>query len=202
MDIHPAARTEDSRLIHHAPLPRLWTPEHGASGLLVIARPRPLAVVVGGRVLTRAADEEEPFRGRRRTVTLQGLVIINSTRQSEPTRIIGHPDLASGTSVRHRDMLYISIGEAVYRQSQGEEVEIHLTPNPDDEEALGAVRARARRRWEGDHLPDGWTRPLPPPPTSKEEPPRPGGDDLPDELRALADRIRARNASSPDSEAS
>jgi hypothetical protein len=58
---------------------------------------------------------------------------------------------------------------------------------------LAGVRQRARRRWEGDHLPDGWTRPLPPAPN----PDRSRGlsrksGELPDELRALADRFRSK----------
>ena len=130
-------------------------------------------------------------------MTLGGLVVLSSSssgsssRHVEPTRVIGHPDLASGTSVQRGQTLYVSVAEAVYRQRQGADVELHLTPTEEDNEALADFRARARQRWESDRLPDGWTRPLPPP-TPKDEAPRARGvDDLPDELRALAERIRS-----------
>jgi hypothetical protein len=135
-----------------------------------------------------------PWGRREASVTLGGLIVISASRRSEPARVIGHPDLASGTSVRQGDSLYVSVAEAIYRQGQGEEVEIHLTPDPEDKEALAGFRARARRRWESDRLPDGWTRPLPPP-SPKEEAPRGKDDeDLPEELRALAEQIRAKAA--------
>ncbi len=111
--------------------------------------------------------------------------------------MIGHPELASGTSVRQGESLYVSIAEAIYRQGQGEEVEIHFAPSAEDDQALAGFRARARRRWEGDRLPDGWTRPLPPPAPKDEAPPARGGDDLPEELRTLAEQIRAKAATRP-----
>jgi DNA-directed RNA polymerase specialized sigma24 family protein len=95
------------------------------------------------------------------------LIIVSSSRRREPTRIIGHPDLASGASVQRGETLYVSIAEAVYRESRNEPVELHFTPTPEDAEALSDLRSRARNRWENDRLPDGWTRPLPPPPTPK-----------------------------------
>lgn len=169
--------------------PRLWTPGDGLSGLVVVARTRPLLAVVGHRVVEVDSDNRGQ-RERREAVTLGGLVIINASRRPEPKRVVGHPDLASGTSVRHQDRLYVSVAEAVYRQSQGEEVEIHLMPTEEDKEALTDFRARARRRWESDRLPDGWTRPLPPP-APRMEAPR-DESDLPRDLRELAERIRAK----------
>ena len=126
-------------------------------------------------------------------MTLGGLVIVGSTRQKEPTRIIGHPDLASGASVQRGETLYVSVAEAVYRESRGEEVSIHLTPTHEDKEALSDLRVRARHRWESDRLPDGWTRPLPPAPQKPSPKDVTGSiEDMPDELRVLAERIRAK----------
>jgi len=129
-------------------------------------------------------------------VTLGGLVIVSNSRQKEPTRIVGHPDLASGASVQRGDTLYVSVAEAIYRESRGEEVELHLTPTDEDGEALSDLRARARHRWESDRLPDGWTRPLPQQPqpqavNAKER----SLSNLPEELRAIAERIRAKEES-------
>ena len=76
------------------------------------------------------------------------------------------------------------------------DVEIHLTPTIEDAEALAELRSRARQRWENDRLPDGWTRPLPPPvvSSSKEKELDPV---MPEELRALAERLRAKEAREP-----
>lgn len=129
-------------------------------------------------------------------MTLGGLGIVGSVRQKEPTRIIGHPDLASGASVQRGDTLYVSVAEAVYRESRGEEVDIHLTPTDEDSEALADLRVRARHRWESDRLPDGWTRPLPP--VAQKPSPKDistDTEDMPEELRALAERIRAKDES-------
>ena len=115
---------------------------------------------------------------------------MGTIRKKEPAHIVGHPDLASGASVQRGDTLYVSIAEAVYRESRGEEVELHFFPTPEDEEALGDLRIRARNRWENDRLPDGWTRPVPPVPTPKTE--EVGGDRLTPDLRTLAETIRAR----------
>lgn len=128
-------------------------------------------------------------------MTLGNLVIVSSTRQKEPSRIIGHPDLASGASVQRGDTLYVSVAEAVYREMRGEEVDIHLTPTAEDNEALADLRVRARHRWETDRLPDGWTRPLPPPtPTPKVAISSERGESgsMPEELRSLADRFRVK----------
>lgn len=175
---------------------RLWTPASGPSGLIVVARPRPLAAVIGGRIVeVPSADSlfsgtpaESDAGGRLYRVLAGGLVIVSNSRQKEPTRIIGHPDLASGASVQRGDVLYVSVAEAVYRESRGEEVEIHLQPTPEDNDALSDLRARARHRWENDRLPDGWTRPLPPVSEKKEASLEP----LTEELRSLAERIRAK----------
>ncbi len=116
---------------------------------------------------------------------------MSNSRRREPTRIVGHPDLASGASVQRGDTLYVSIAEAVYRESRGESVELHFTPTDDDSEALSDLRLRARNRWENDRLPDGWTRPLPPPPPT----PKTGvadDDALPADLAALAEELRSR----------
>ncbi len=112
---------------------------------------------------------------------------MSTTRKKEPTRVVGHPDLASGASVQRGDVLYVSIAEAVYRESRGEEIELHFVPTPEDEEALRDLRVRARNRWENDRLPDGWTRPLPTP-TPKNDSESP----LSAELRSLRDEIRAK----------
>jgi hypothetical protein len=108
--------------------------------------------------------------------------------------VIGHPDLASGASVQRGETLYVSVAEAVYRESRGEEVEVHLLPTPEDNEALADLRSRARHRWESDRLPDGWTRPLPPAPVQQVPSPKDsqGSGELPEELRALAAQIRCR----------
>lgn len=124
-----------------------------------------------------------------------GIPIVGSARQKEPTRVIGHPDLASGASVQRGETLYVSVAEAVYRETRGEEVDIHLTPTEEDCEALSDLRVRARHRWESDRLPDGWTRPLPPSPASQQPSPKDISgrvEDMPEELRALADRLRAK----------
>jgi hypothetical protein len=182
--------------------PLLWTPDQGASGLLIVARPKPLLAVVGGRLFETASDTESgssgPDRvsngigGRLQPVTLGGLVIVSNSRQKEPTRIIGHPDLASGASVQRGETLYVSVAEAIYRESRGEDVEVHLVPTTEDNDALSDLRARARHRWDSDRLPDGWTRPLPPNPQPIPSKQAPLEDGLTDDLRALAERIRAK----------
>lgn len=175
---------------------RLWTPPPSSEGLLVVAQTRPLLAVVGGRLWE--TDRGGARKGR--AVIRggwEGIVVITSSaaRHKEPTRIIGHPDLASGASVQRGEALYVSVAEAIYRESQGDEVEVHLIPTPEDAEALADLRVRARHRWENDRLPDGWTRPLPPP-TPKDGPiaGRGGNEAMSDEMRSLAERLRAKNA--------
>lgn len=198
---YPATRASGLLIVGGAPPARLWTPAQGLSGLVVVARVRPLSLVVGGRVHEVVSSDvwpESGDSGRRRAVSLGGLGLIGTSRQGDPTRVIGHPELASGTSVRHRDTLYVSVSEAVYREGQGEEnVEIHLTPTPEDTEALASVKVRARKRWDGDRLPDGWTRPLPPRAAEPKAAPRPGGAELTEELRALAERFRSKTGDEP-----
>ncbi|MBC8101852.1 MAG: hypothetical protein H7Z41_04610 [Cytophagales bacterium] len=185
---------------------RLWTPGRGPSGLIVAAQRQPLALVIGGRIYETSQGAAESsgshrIRGRVRPVTPGGLVIIGSARQKEPTRVIGHPDLASGATVLRGETLYVSVAEAIYRESRGEDVDIHLTPTEEDGKALSDLRSRARHRWESDRLPDGWTRPLPPAPVQQQPSPKdvPGGiSDIPEELRALAERIRAKEGSLED----
>jgi len=197
----------------------LWTPNQGPSGMIVVARPRPLAAVVGGRIIeqvTPASSLEalEPFGqpeqhgvgsgssegyARRLTqVTLGGLVVVSNTRHKEPTKIVGHPDLASGASVQRGDTLYVSVSEAIYRESRGEEVEVHLVPTAEDAEALADLRIRARHRWESDRLPDGWTRPLPPPQQAGPQPSKEQSVGLPDDLRELAERLRSKESRDDD----
>ena len=186
---------------------RLWTPEAGSTGIVLAARQQPLLAVIGGRVTRGARDSEitatgyEPVQGGEgRPVTLGGLVIMSGSRHKEPTQVIGHPDLASGASVQRGDTLYVSVAEAIYRESRGEMVEVHLTPTAEDNAALSDLRARARHRWENDRLPDGWTRPLPP--TKEQQVPMPkegkesmGSSRLSDELRRLAEDIKTRDRS-------
>jgi len=166
---------------------RLWTPDQGTSGLILIPPPRRLAAVIGGRVVTVGAPAREtpPVEPLRRTQG--GLIIVSSSRKREPNRIIGHPDLASGASVQRGETLYVSIAEAVYRESRGEEVELHFVSTDEDNEALRELRVRARSRWENDRLPDGWTRPLQHPPT-----PKTIDTGLSEELRAAAEEFLAR----------
>ena len=192
------------------PFAGLWTPGGGAaSGLLVVARTKPLAVVLGGRIIERGGQNRhtngeytgQAAQGDRGgwQVTLGGLVIMSNMRQKEATRVVGHPDLASGASVQRGDILYVSVAEAVYRETRGEEVEVRLCPTDEDNEALSDLRLRARHRWDSDRLPDGWTRPLPPPTGANRLPCEKSLDTaatskngLPENLRELAERIRAK----------
>lgn len=176
-------------------VPRLWTPDQGASGLIVLPPPRTLSVVVGGRVVameSRRVNSTNTVQEEQVQATPGGLIIVSSSRKREPARTIGHPDLASGASVQRGDLLYVSIAEAVYRESRGETVELHFESTEEDNEALRDLRVRARNRWENDRLPDGWTRPLPlPAPTPKKT-------GLSEELRALAEEWNARQRSVED----
>src|SRR5690349_8542041 len=85
--------SEGNRLPNRATtMQRLWTPAQGASGLVVVARHRPLAAVIGGRIVEVATGEEsDSIRTGRRLaqVMLGGLVIVSNSRQKEPTRIVG-----------------------------------------------------------------------------------------------------------------
>jgi hypothetical protein len=165
---------------------RLWTPDCGPSGLLLICRPTPLSAVLGGRIVEVNMATRSLFTSRRASIE-GGLILMSTTRKKEPTRVVGHPELASGASVQRGDTLYVSIAEAVYRESRGEEIELHFVPTADDEEALRDLRVRARNRWENDRLPDGWTRPLPrPTPKTAAE------GELTAELRAVREELRAR----------
>lgn len=190
--------------IYVAETPRPWTPGVGPTGILLVARQEPLLAVIGGRVTQMSRRDEitntgyvSVQGGEGRPVTLGGLVIMSGSRHKEPTQVIGHPDLASGASVQRGDTLYVSVAEAIYRESRGEPVEVHLTPTAEDNAALSDLRARARHRWENDRLPDGWTRPLPP--TKEQQVPMPkeimGTSRLSDELRRLAEDIKTRDRS-------
>ncbi|GAB4461834.1 MAG: hypothetical protein OHK0029_27720 [Armatimonadaceae bacterium] len=106
--------------------------------------------------------------------------------------MIGHPDLASGASVQRGETLYVSVAEAIYREGRGEEVEVHLIPTPEDDEALADLRSRARHRWENDRLPDGWTRPLPP--REEQKPVKKENEiGISEELRTLAEQLRTKS---------
>jgi len=115
--------------------------------------------------------------------------MITGDEKKEP-KVIGHPDLAAGASVNRGDILYTSIQEAIYRESRGENVEIHFYSTEEDDAVLADLRARARKRWTGDRLPDGWTRPLPPNKYQAIDPEAKPGQ-LSAELEALAAEIRA-----------
>jgi hypothetical protein len=174
--------------------PRIWTPPQGGAGLILIARPQPLSLVIGGRIVERSGTGAlelpptvHPGAGRQLQRTPGGLIIVSSARRREPTRIVGHPDLASGASVQRGETLYVSIAEAVYKESRGDTVELHFTPTEEDNEALKDLRVRARNRWENDRLPDGWTRPLPPP-TPKSD----AVDGIPDALQDVYEEMLAK----------
>ncbi len=135
---------------------QLWTPDQGASGLIVVARQRPLLLVVGGQVVENAPNPQTPATPLRETRSAGGLIILS--RSTEKPRIVGHPDLATQTRYRRGETLYVSISEALWLESQGEDVELHFQPEPEDQDALAEVKQKVRRRWENDHLPDGWSR--------------------------------------------
>lgn len=140
---------------------RLWLPDHGPAGLIVVARPRPLALVMGGRIVE--AEERPSTRetspAPRESRTASGLIILSRSTRTAPTRIVGHPDLATHARYRRGDTLYVSIAEAVHREAKGESVELHFEPDDADREALEGVAERARRQWDNDALPDAWMRP-------------------------------------------
>lgn len=73
--------------------------------------------------------------------------------------IIGHPDLPEGASHQAGDTLYTSIYEALNRQKDGQEVEIHWTSTPIDELALASLRETIIQKRRHDPLSklDGWT---------------------------------------------
>jgi hypothetical protein len=64
-----------------------------------------------------------------------------------------------GATVRKDDTLYVSISEAIYRQRQGEEVELHFNSTSDDDKTLAQTKEQVWKQWDDDTLPDGWTRP-------------------------------------------
>ncbi len=51
------------------------------------------------------------------------------------------------------------MSEAIYRQNQGEDVEMHFTSTPDDDKTLAYTKEQVWKQWDNDRLPDGWTRP-------------------------------------------
>ena len=141
----------------------IWIPDHGASGLIIIPKPTPILLVSGGRVQTWTPRTAQPVATQAPTNALDiqqtsGGIFIVKHRPAKPRRIIGHPELATGATVRKDDTLYISISEAIYRQRQGEDVELHFTPTDEDETTLAYTKEQVWKQWEADSLPDGWTR--------------------------------------------
>ena len=114
---------------------QIWTPRQGASGLIIIPKPTPILIVTGGRVhswtpqQTRATEPSATVELHRTT----GGILYVKQRSAKPRRIIGHPELAMGATVRKDDTLYVSISEAIYRQHQGEDVELHFTSTSEDD---------------------------------------------------------------------
>ncbi len=142
----------------------IWTPDHGGSGLIIIPKPTPILLVSGGRIhsWTPSTAQSREVQVPGNNVDIQqrrsGIFVVRN-RPAKPRRIIGHPDLASGAKVRKDDTLYISISEAIYRQRQGEEVELHFTPTDEDTATLAYTKEQVWKQWDEDTLPDGWTRP-------------------------------------------
>lgn len=142
----------------------IWTPEQGASGLIIIPKPTPILLVSGGRIQSWTPRTVEPNLTPSPPPSLDvqrtsGGILIVKQRRSSPKRIIGHPELATGATVRKDDTLYVSLSEAIYRQNQGEEVELHFTSTQEDDNTLAYTKEQVWKQWESDTLPDGWTRP-------------------------------------------
>jgi hypothetical protein len=140
---------------------QIWTPRQGASGLIIIPKPTPILIVTGGRVHSwtpQQVSPTEPTAPVELHRTSGGILVVKQ-RPTKPRRIIGHPELAMGATVRKDDTLYVSISEAIYRQHQGEEVELHFTSTSDDDRTLSFTKQQVWKQWDEDTLPDGWTRP-------------------------------------------
>ena len=140
---------------------QIWTPRQGASGLIIIPKPTPILIVTGGRVHSWTPQQTRPTQPSA-TVELHrttGGILVVKQRPAKPRRIIGHPELAMGATVRKDDTLYVSISEAIYRQHQGEEVELHFTSTSEDDTTLACTKEQVWKQWDEDTLPDGWTRP-------------------------------------------
>ena len=140
---------------------QIWTPGQGASGLIIIPKPTPILIVTGGRVHSwtpQHVSPTEPPAPVELHRTTGGIYIVKQ-RPAKPRRIIGHPELAMGATVRKDDTLYVSISEAIYRQHQGEDVELHFTSTSDDDRTLACTKEHVWKQWDEDTLPDGWTRP-------------------------------------------
>ena len=154
------------------PVPRrLWTPDQGDSGLIVVARQKPLLIVMGGQLISAEEAKRSQSPPLEETRSPAGLVILTRRSTEARQRVIGHPDLATKTRYRHGDTLYVSIAEAVWMENQGHAVELHFEPDDDDRVALEDIRQRVRQHWENDPSPDGWTRPLPRRPRPRSEMP-------------------------------
>ena len=140
---------------------QIWTPGQGASGLIIIPTPTPILIVTGGRVHSWTPQQTrptEPSTTGELHRTTSGILYVKH-RPAKPRRIIGHPELAMGATVRKDDTLYVSISEAIYRQRQGEEVELHFNSTSDDDKTLAQTKEQVWKQWDDDTLPDGWTRP-------------------------------------------
>lgn len=137
---------------------RIWTPEQGHSGLIIIPKPKPILVVRSGQILTHEIPSyhSQTRPSRILDVTANGILIFKRT-VSKPNRIIGHPELASGNQVRVNGTLYVSITEAIYLQGTGTTVDIHFLPTQEDTTALDSVKRKVRSAWDNDSLSDGWT---------------------------------------------
>jgi len=142
---------------------QIWTPNQGASGLIIIPKPTPILLVTGGRIETWTPQTTQPITPQSPSDGVDihrtsGAILIVKNRPKRPRRIIGHPELATGASVRKDDTLYVSISEAVYRQQQGEEVELHFASTADDDNTLAYTKEQVWKQWNNDTLSDGWTR--------------------------------------------
>lgn len=95
-----------------------------------------------------AESKQEVLRGRvEKGIPMKARLQVGKVvERKEGVRIIGHPDLGPKDRVQSGDTLYVSVAEAIYRERRGEVVELHLTPTPEDEEAVAELRQRARSR--------------------------------------------------------
>lgn len=137
---------------------RIWTPEQGHSGLIIIPKPKPILVVRAGQILTHEipSTHSQTQPSTVLDVTANGILIFKRS-VPEPKRIIGHPELASGNQIRVNGTLYVSIQEGIYLQGQGATVDLHFLPTHEDTAALESVKRKVRSAWDDDSLSDGWT---------------------------------------------
>lgn len=88
-------------------------------------------------------------------VSIGGVI---SVKERSYARVIGHPDLADGCRHRVGDTLYVGFREAFQRIRSGEEVELHWTPDAEDERALAPIRKLVMKARSNDPRSryDGW----------------------------------------------